>query len=70
MAIFDIKTFLKVNNSGKGVVTSLGSAFGMPSCMLNLANNLMRLIPSPLLESMTDSSSDGRDKADENYQRC
>lgn len=65
MAIFDIKTFLKVNNSGKGVVTSLGSAFGMPSCMLNLANNLMRLIPSPLLESMTDSASDGRDKADE-----
>jgi hypothetical protein len=65
MAIFDIKTFLKVNGSGKGAITSLGTAFGMPSCMLNLTNDLMRLIPSPLLESMSDSASDGRDKADE-----
>jgi hypothetical protein len=42
---FDAKTFLQ---SG-GSIQAIGSSFGVPSCMLNLAGDVLGLIPTPIL---------------------
>ena len=42
---FDAKTFL----AGGGSLGALGSSFGVPSCMLNLASDVLGLIPTPIL---------------------
>lgn len=65
MAIFDIKTFQKLLGGGTGTITSLGAAFGMPACMLNLTNEAMKLLPSSMLSEMSNSASEARDKADD-----
>jgi len=41
MASFDLETFLKVQGqTGTGAIQALGMAYGMPSCMLNIARML------------------------------
>ena len=42
---FDAKTFLQ---SG-GNLGAIGTSFGIPSCMLNLASDVLGLIPTPIL---------------------
>lgn len=50
MGSFDTKTFLSVmGDSGAGVLESAGMAFGLPSCMLNLARSALSLLPTSLL---------------------
>lgn len=63
--IFDLKTFLRLSGQTTGPIFALGSAFGLPSCMLNMGVNALRLIPTPVLASMVDSAGEGRNKADE-----
>lgn len=64
MATFDLETFIKVSGR-QDVVTSLGTAFGMPTCLLNLNRELLSLLPSPILSEMASQGADGREKADE-----
>tara|TARA_R110002110_G_scaffold339942_6_gene550164 strand:+ start:1965 stop:4544 length:2580 start_codon:yes stop_codon:yes gene_type:complete len=45
---FDAKTFLQSGGSAAGI----GAAFGLPSCMIGLAADVLGLIPSPILLAM------------------
>jgi len=66
MASFDLETFLKVQgNTGTGPLQALGMAYGMPSCMLNLAAGAMSLLPSSVLSNMQSQISAGKSKANE-----
>lgn len=65
MAKFDLETFTALTGQGQGTLTSVGTSFGMPSCMLNLANDALSLLPSPILNSMRGSADAGRSRADE-----
>ena len=50
MASFDLKTFGNVmGQTGAGPLEAVGSAFGLPSCMLNLAREALNLLPTSVL---------------------
>ena len=66
MASFDLDTFLSVQGqTGTGPVQALGMAYGVPSCMLNLASDVLSLLPSPVLISMNLAAQQGKAKANE-----
>lgn len=66
MASFDYKTFLAVQGQGGvGAFDALGMGFGMPTCLLNLADNLLQILPSDILGEMRLGAMDGKLKANE-----
>lgn len=65
MATFDLKTFLEMQGQGQGAFTSVGTAFGMPSCMLNLGNDILRLLPSSILGAIGADADEARFKTQE-----
>lgn len=66
MASFDLDTFLTAQGqTGTGPVQALGMAYGVPSCMLDLASSVLSLLPSPVLISMNLAAAQGRAKANE-----
>jgi hypothetical protein len=65
MAIFDLKTFGALSGRGGGLMSSLGTSFGMPSCLLNLTKDLMSAIPGPVLGGMRDTAQAGANRADD-----
>ena len=70
MASFDLDTFLSVQGqTGTGPVQALGMAYGVPSCMLNLASDVLSLLPSPVLISMNLAAQQGKAKASEITQK-
>lgn len=70
MASFDIDTFLTAQGqTGAGPVQALGMAYGVPSCMLNLASDVLSLLPSPVLISMNLAAAQGKAKANEITQK-
>ena len=66
MASFDLETFLKVQGqTNTGALQALGMAYGMPSCLLNLAAGAMSLLPSSVLSNMQSQMGAGKAKANE-----
>ena len=66
MGVFDFKTFLNVaGEQGGNPLAAAGASFGVPSCMLNLAADLLAAIPSPILGDMRDTIQAGTSLADE-----
>lgn len=65
MGSFDLKTFLELQGQGSETFTSLGTAFGMPSCMLNLTNEVLGILPSSILQSVQQTANEARFKANE-----
>ena len=67
MPKFDIQTFAQVTNQGGSVATSLGTAYGVPSCIMNLGTAagqaLLGLLPSTLLGGVRSNVSIGRNAA-------
>lgn len=66
MATFDEEVFLKVTGqTGTGFFDAVGMAYGLPSCMLNLADDLeiLNLLPSNVLYNMQEVMADAREKA-------
>ena len=61
---FDAKTFLQQANQGTSVTQALGGSFGVPSCMLGLASDVLGLIPTPILLAMRQGIAAGRTLAD------
>lgn len=57
---FDAKTLLQ----GGGNIGSITSSFGVPSCMLGLASDVLGLIPTPILLAMRQAMMAGRIIAD------
>lgn len=64
MGVFDIKAFTTLLGQGQGVLGSVGGAFGVPSCLLNLANDVLKLLPTPALFGIMGELEDGRAMAD------
>ena len=63
MATFDEEVFLKVTGqTGTGFFDAVGMAYGLPSCMLNLADDLeiLNLLPSNVLYNMQEVMADAR----------
>ena len=66
MASFDVETFVKAQGqSATGALTSVGTAFGLPTCMLNLGANVLRLLPTSVLASMNLSAQLAKSRAQE-----
>lgn len=66
MASFDLDTFLTAQGqTGTGPVGALGMAYGVPSCMLDLASDVLSLLPTPILISMNLATSQAKAKANE-----
>ena len=65
MAVFDAKAFAAVAGNGGGPVEAVGTAFGVPSCMINLANDLLNLLPSEILQGIKDAMLEGVTAADD-----
>lgn len=64
MAVFDLRTFTELMGQGNSPVTALGTAFGFPSCLLNLSQEVMKLLPSSILRQMKTDSLAGKRYAD------
>ena len=65
MGSFDLDTFLKVTGqTGTGAVQAIGTAYGMPSCMLNLAAGAMNLLPTSVLTSISAKIAEAKAAAD------
>lgn len=62
---FDVNTFLTAQGNSGNAINSLGMAYGVPSCMLNLANGALSLLPSPVLVSMNLAAAQGKAAANE-----
>ena len=69
MATFDLDTFAQATGRGKDFFQSIGSAFGLPSCMLNLVPGLLKLLPSSVLGDMSKQIQGAQDKADETVKK-
>lgn len=70
MASFDTDTFLRAQGqTGAGPIQALGMAYGVPSCMLNLAGDVLSLLPTPVLISMNLAAQQGKAKANEIIQK-
>ena len=65
MASFDLDTFLASQGQGQGLVGSIGTSFGLPSCMLNLTQDLLSLIPGPALNGMLEATDAASQKANQ-----
>lgn len=64
MGVFDIKAFTTLLGQGNGVLGSVGGAFGVPSCLLNLAKDVLQLLPTNALFGIMGELEDGRSMAD------
>lgn len=65
MASFDLDTFLKVKGNGSGLFKSVGMAYGLPSCLLNIGQEILQLLPSSLLNEISGNVLGGKSKAAE-----
>lgn len=65
MAVFDAKAFLKLSGQGTGLLSSLGTSFGVPSCLLNLTREALDVLPSPVLTGIRGTAQGGANRADE-----
>lgn len=64
MAAFDLETFLRVQGSqGQNPFQALGTAFGVPNCLLELTADALSVLPSDILLNLSDLAEDGRDAA-------
>jgi len=66
MAAIDLDVFLKVKGTtGTGALQALGMSYGMPSCLLNLASDVLSILPSPVLSDIQSQVIPAKAKANE-----
>lgn len=64
MVYFDLETAAKVYGEGASPVDSLGTAFGVPQCLLDIGKSAaLALLPSDAVLSISDKVQQGRDRA-------
>lgn len=64
MVTFDAKTFAAVAGRGSSPIDALGTAFGVPSCLMNLGREALSLIPTEFLSPMRSQIADGKAAAE------
>jgi hypothetical protein len=66
MASFDMSTFLALKGgTARGTLDALGMTYGVPSCLLNLTQDVLSILPTSILNQVSFSAQDGKNKADE-----
>lgn len=63
MVQFDAKLFAEVTGKGGTTNQALGTAFGLPSCMVTLGANVLKLLPSPVLRDVRKKTKSSQDAA-------
>lgn len=64
MAAFDFNLFNSLLGAGTNPVAAAGTAFGVPSCLLQLGMEILRLIPTPILVAILKALKAGMRLAD------
>lgn len=64
MATFDLKAAARVASTGGDFPTALGTAFGVPQCMIGLAQDVLSVLPGSVLGGVAQDLLAGRDAAD------
>lgn len=65
MAPFDVKAALSVAGQGGGVVGAVGAAYGVPSCLMGLASDVLNALPTNVLFGMKGNMESGVGLADD-----
>ena len=65
MGFFDLRSASRVASTGGGLVDTVGTAFGVPDCLLNLTKDVLNILPSVILFLMGNDIEDGKDMADD-----
>ena len=65
MTKFDLKAAAAVQSQGGSVVDSVGTAFGVPSCLMGLAKDVLSVLPTPVLFGMMTEMENGISLADD-----
>lgn len=63
MAFFDLKAYATLIGQGQTPLGAAGSMFGVPSCLMNLAADVLRLLPSRALFGILGELESGRSMA-------
>lgn len=69
MAKFDTSNFVQSVNNGDSPIQSLGGSFGLPSCLTDLTEELLALLPGNILGALSAGTQDGIDKANDLIKR-
>ena len=65
MAAFDIEKAAKIlGSSGGNLTDAIGMGFGAPNCIIGMSHDILKLLPSELLGSMSQTLQEARDSAD------
>jgi hypothetical protein len=64
MAVFDLKAAARVASTGGDFPTAVGTAFGVPQCMIGLAQDVLSILPGSVLGGVAQDLLAGRDAAD------
>ena len=64
MAKFDVDTAVRSQSEGAGVLGSIADGFGAPACMQDLAEDVLAILPFPILISMQKTTSDVQERID------
>jgi hypothetical protein len=59
MGIFNLDSALTALGRGNSPIDSLGIAFGVPQCLLDLSKETLAVLPTPILATITNSLSEG-----------
>ena len=60
MAYIDLQKLAGILGSGGSPLQAIGVAFGMPQCLIEMAKNVMGLLPSSILSDMANDIADGK----------
>jgi len=64
MAVFDLRAAARVASTGGDFPTAVGTAFGVPQCMIGLAQDILNALPGSILGGVAQDLLSGRDAAD------
>ena len=63
--IYDIETFAAIQGEQGNLVESVGAGFGVPRCILDMTNDLLKLLPSSVLNAAGGASKEAEKKAND-----
>ena len=64
MAKFDVDTAVRSQSEGAGILGSIADGFGAPACMQELTEDILAILPFPVLISMQKTTSDVQERID------
>ena len=65
MANFDLRGFLTLTGQGQDALGAAGTVFGVPSCLMNLGREVLKILPTPVLFGVMNEMESGQAMADQ-----